>query len=130
VHCQRVGNIMGATAALSLASTIEHGDFETPQRVGVFSYGSGCCSEFFSGVVRKEGQERLRALRPGALLDRRHELTMAQYDRLLEKSRDMRFGTRNTVPDADFIPEARTALGQPTLVLKQIKEFHREYAWT
>jgi polyketide biosynthesis 3-hydroxy-3-methylglutaryl-CoA synthase-like enzyme PksG len=130
VHCQRVGTIKGATAALSLASTIEHGDFETPQRVGVFSYGSGCCSEFFSGVVRKEGQDRLRALRPGALLDRRHELTMAQYDRLLEKSRDMRFGTRNTVPDADFIPEARTALGQPTLVLQQIKEFHREYAWT
>ena len=50
-YCQRVGNIMGATAALSLLSTIDNGRFETPQRVGVFSYGSGCCSEFFSGVV-------------------------------------------------------------------------------
>ncbi|MEA2491930.1 MAG: polyketide biosynthesis 3-hydroxy-3-methylglutaryl-CoA synthase-like enzyme PksG, partial [Acidobacteriota bacterium] len=46
-HCQRVGNIMGATTLLSLVSTIEHGDFDAPQRIGCFSYGSGCCSEFF-----------------------------------------------------------------------------------
>lgn len=129
VHCQRVGNIMGATAALSLASTIDNGDFETPQRVGVFSYGSGCCSEFFSGVVRKEGQERLRGLKIKERLDNRYELTMEQYDHLLEKSRELRFGTRNVVADAAFIPEARTTLKQPTLLLKQIKEFHREYEW-
>lgn len=41
-YCQRVGNIMGATVFLSLASTIDHGQFDVPKRVGVFSYGSGC----------------------------------------------------------------------------------------
>lgn len=129
VHCQRVGNIMGATAALSLASTIDNGEFATPQRVGVFSYGSGCCSEFFSGVVRKEGQERLRALQIKERLDRRYELSMDQYDRLLTKSKEMKFGARNLLADADFIPEARGALQTETLFLKQIKEFHREYEW-
>ncbi len=129
IHCQRVGNIMGATAALALASTIDNGEFETPKRVGVFSYGSGCCSEFFSGVVRKEGQERLRALKIKERLDYRYELSMEQYDRLLEKSRELKFGTRNMVPDMEFIPKARTTLNQPTLLLKQIKEFHREYEW-
>jgi polyketide biosynthesis 3-hydroxy-3-methylglutaryl-CoA synthase-like enzyme PksG len=129
IHCQRVGNIMGATAALSLASTIDNGEFDTPKRVGIFSYGSGCCSEFFSGVVRKEGQERLRALKIKETLDNRYELSMAQYDRLLEKSRELKFGTRNMVPDAEFVPQARTALNQPVLLLKQIKEFHREYEW-
>ena len=128
-HCQRVGNIMGATAALSLASTIDNGEYETPKRVGVFSYGSGCCSEFFSGVVRKEGQERLRALDIKQRLDRRYELSMDQYDRLLEKSRELKFGTRNTVPDKEFVREARATLNQPVLLLKQIKEFHREYEW-
>lgn len=128
-HCQRVGNIMGATAALSLASTIDNGEYETPKRVGVFSYGSGCCSEFFSGVVRKEGQERLRALDIKRRLDRRHELSMDQYDHLLEKSRELKFGTRNTVPDKEFVREARATLQQPVLLLKQIKEFHREYEW-
>jgi polyketide biosynthesis 3-hydroxy-3-methylglutaryl-CoA synthase-like enzyme PksG len=129
IHCQRVGNIMGATAALSLASTIDNGEFDTPKRVGIFSYGSGCCSEFFSGVVRKEGQERLRALKIKQTLDNRYELSMEQYDRLLEKSRELKFGTRNMVPDVEFIAQARTALKRPTLLLKQIKEFHREYEW-
>ncbi|RSZ60419.1 hydroxymethylglutaryl-CoA synthase family protein [Massilia atriviolacea] len=128
-HCQRVGNIMGATAALALASTIDNGDFDQPKRVGIFSYGSGCCSEFFSGVVRKEGQQRLRELKIKETLDKRYELSMEQYDRLLEKSRELKFGTRNMVPDASFIAGARTTLNQPTLLLKQIKEFHREYEW-
>lgn len=128
-HCQRVGNIMGATAALSLASTIDNGEYQTPKRIGVFSYGSGCCSEFFSGIARKEGQERLRALGIKQRLDRRYELSMEQYDHLLEKSRELKFGTRNMVPDKEFIAPARTTLQQPVLLLKQIKEFHREYEW-
>lgn len=128
-HCQRVGNIMGATALLSLLSTIDNGDFSTPKRIGVFSYGSGCCSEFFSGVVTADGQTRLRKLGIKALLDKRYELSMAQYDMLLEKSRDLKFGTRNTQPDELFIAQARTTLNQPTLMLTRIKEFHREYQW-
>ena len=129
VHCQRVGNIMGATAALALTSTIDNGEFDTPKRVGIFSYGSGCCSEFFSGVVRKEGQQRMREMKIKERLDERYELTMEEYDRVLEKSRELKFGTRNIVPDPGFIAQARTNLKQPTLLLKQIKEFHREYEW-
>ena len=129
VHCQRVGNIMGATAALALASTIDNGTFDAPRRIGVFSYGSGCCSEFFSGIATAESQQRLRALNGKALLDKRFELSMAQYDQLLEKSCELRFGTRDLVPDTGFIAPARSAMGQPTLFLKQIKEFHREYEW-
>src|SRR5262249_14808094 len=72
-HCQRVGNIMGATMLLSLVSTIDNGDFSTPQRVACFSYGSGCCSEFFSGIVTKAGQDRVRALRIKDQLDSRYE---------------------------------------------------------
>jgi polyketide biosynthesis 3-hydroxy-3-methylglutaryl-CoA synthase-like enzyme PksG len=128
-HCQRVGNVMGATTMLSLASTIDNGDFETPRRVGCFSYGSGCCSEFFSGVVRKEGQGRIRALRIRDRLDQRHELSIDEYEALLERSSTVKFGTRNLEADADFIPSARGALGDKTLFLKAIKEFHREYEW-
>jgi polyketide biosynthesis 3-hydroxy-3-methylglutaryl-CoA synthase-like enzyme PksG len=129
VHCQRVGNIMGATAALSLASTIDHGDFDTPQRIGIFSYGSGCCSEFFSGVVTKEGQERLHTQKIKQQLDSRYALSMQQYDRLLEKSAEMKFGTRNLDADWDFMAQTRESLPAPTLLLKCIKEYHRDYEW-
>jgi polyketide biosynthesis 3-hydroxy-3-methylglutaryl-CoA synthase-like enzyme PksG len=126
-HCQRVGNIMGATTMLSLVSTIEHGDFGTPQRIGCFSYGSGCCSELFSGVATKEGQDRVRALRIGEQLDRRYELSMDEYDRLLVDSTAVKFGTRNVVLDTGFIPQARAAQGRDTLFLTAINEYKRLY---
>jgi polyketide biosynthesis 3-hydroxy-3-methylglutaryl-CoA synthase-like enzyme PksG len=112
---------------LSLLSTIDHGEFQTPQRVGCFSYGSGCCSEFFSGIVTKEGQERVRALRIKDQLDKRCELSMEEYDRLLVSNNAVKFGTRNVILDTDFIPKARNAQGKETLFLTGIKEFQRQY---
>lgn len=129
IYCQRVGNIMGATTALSLLSTIDHGNFDIPQRVGCFSYGSGCCSEFFSGIVRKESQQRIRALQIKEQLDRRYKLSMEEYDNLLVGSNAVKFGTRNVTLDTTFIPQARSVLGKEILFLKRIKEFHREYEW-
>ncbi len=125
--CQRIGNIMGATTLMSLVSTIEHGDFTTPQRVGIFSYGSGCCSEFFSGVVTKDGQERVRALRIKDQLDKRYELSMEEYERLLVGSNAVKFGTRSVMLDTNFLPGARKAQGNGTLFLTEIKEFQRRY---
>lgn len=127
-YCQRVGNVMGATTLLSLLSTIEHGDFQKPQRIGCFSYGSGCCSEFFSGVVTSEGQERVRALRIKEQLDSRYELSMDEYDSLLRSNSAVKFGTRNVVLDSGFIPQARHAQGKETWFLTEIKEFKRHYS--
>ena len=129
IYCQRVANIMGATTMLSLASTIDNGSFDTPQRVGCFSYGSGCCSEFFSGIVRKEGHDRVRALKIKEQLDKRYEVSVEEYEQLLKNSTVVKFGTRNLVLDTGFIPQARKAQGRETLFLKEIKEFHRKYEW-
>jgi polyketide biosynthesis 3-hydroxy-3-methylglutaryl-CoA synthase-like enzyme PksG len=126
-YCQRVGNVMGATMLLALLSTIDHGNFEVPQRVGCFSYGSGCCSEFFSGIVTKEGQDRVRAMRIKDQLDKRYELSIEEYDRLLVNNSVVKFGTRNVVLDTDFIPQARRAHGTEKLFLTAIKEFQRQY---
>jgi polyketide biosynthesis 3-hydroxy-3-methylglutaryl-CoA synthase-like enzyme PksG len=128
-HCRRVGNVMGATTMLSLLSTIDNGDFDGAKRIGCFSYGSGCCSEFFSGVVTREGQDLVRAQRVGDQLDRRYELTMDEYESVLEKSASVKFGTRNVTVDDSFLPGARTAQGQGKLALKGIVEFERQYEW-
>jgi polyketide biosynthesis 3-hydroxy-3-methylglutaryl-CoA synthase-like enzyme PksG len=126
---QRVGNIMGASTLMAIASAIEHGDFESPRRIGCFSYGSGCCSEFFSGVAGEDGQARMRANRIGEQLDRRYALSMAEYDELLATSHTVKFGTRNAVLDTSFIAPARSVQQREILFLKEIKEFHREYEW-
>jgi polyketide biosynthesis 3-hydroxy-3-methylglutaryl-CoA synthase-like enzyme PksG len=127
--CQRTGNCMGATTLLSLASTLANGDFSRPKRVGVFSYGSGCCSEFFSGVGTPAGRELLRKQGVTERLDRRYELDMAAYDDLLKGNNALRFGTRDFVVDQSLYAPTRSALGQPVLFLKAINNFHREYEW-
>lgn len=128
--CQRVGNIMGATVLLSLASTIEHGEFPAAERVGYFSYGSGACSEFLSGIVRPESQQAVRAQRIQQQLDERHLLSMKEYDYLIRGNSQLRFGTRNVTVADDLIPAAKRSTATPLLKLRRIKDYHREYGWT
>lgn len=129
-YCSRVGNIMGATVLLSLASTICNGDFRSPKRIGCFSYGSGCCSEFYSGVVTEDGASRLQRLDIQKHLDERYLLSMEEYDGLLFSNVNLRFGTRNGVFNVDAFPQARNSMaGRQRLVLAEIKEFHRKYQW-
>ncbi|MBP2857482.1 hydroxymethylglutaryl-CoA synthase family protein [Dickeya oryzae] len=129
-YCQRVGNIMGATLALSLLSTLSNADIQSPQRIGCFSYGSGCCSEFFSGVVTPEGCQRVRQMEIGAHLDRRRELTMREYDALLYDNHGVRFGTKNATLDLSHFPQIHSTTREAHhLVLSRINEFHREYEW-
>ena len=127
---QRVGNTAGASLFLALAGTIDSADYSAPQRIGLFSYGSGCCSEFFSGVVTADGQSRLRCMDIAAALDRRYRLSMPEYEILLRGNAVVRFGTRDAVLDHQVIPGAwpHYQTGQ-RLVLDAIVGYHRKYRW-
>lgn len=130
IYCQQVGNIMGATVFLSLASTIENGEFSNPRRIGLFSYGSGCCSEFYSGVVTPEGKQLLLKQGISAHLAERYSLSMEEYEQLLSHSSAVAFGTRNVTLDYQLFPKVwQQVEGKGRLVLKRIQEFHREYEW-
>jgi len=129
-YCQRVGNIMGGTVFLSLVGTIDAGRFEVPRRIGCFSYGSGCCSEFYSGVTTSTGQQRVRAMQIGRQLDSRYRLSMDEYDALLRGSGVVRFGTRNAqVAEQPVCVPVRDVHNKGRLILREIREFHREYEW-
>lgn len=129
--CGRVGNIMGGTLFLSLVGTISHEhSFAQPRRVGCFSYGSGCCSEFFSGVVRPGGAQLVASREIGIELDGRYRLSMSEYDNLLFNNSRLKFGTRDAELDIDAIPGILHSLRSPHLVLSRIKGFHREYEWS
>ena len=118
-YCQRVGNIMGATTMLSVASSIDNGDFAQPRRIGCFSYGSGCCSEFFSGVVSKEGQERLQRFRIHDQLDRRQELSMEEYDNPLIRQPRREIWHAQCEPGYELYPAGSQHAPQGNSVLDQ-----------
>ena len=50
------------------------------QRIGFFSYGSGCMAEFFSGVVQRGYREHLFTDEHRAMLDTRTPVTYRQYE--------------------------------------------------
>ena len=52
-------------------------------RVGMFSYGSGCTSEFFSGTVGAHVVDRVRALDLAGLLAAREQISIREYERLM-----------------------------------------------
>lgn len=129
-YCQRVGNIMGATVFLSLASTVCNGGFDSAKRVGCFSYGSGCCAEFYSGVVTAQGAAQLKEMAVEAHLDGRYQLSLTEYDQLLRDRAFVPFGTRDTDIDQAMVARTGPAVeGPPRLVLTGIRNYHREYEW-
>jgi polyketide biosynthesis 3-hydroxy-3-methylglutaryl-CoA synthase-like enzyme PksG len=132
-YCQRVGNIMGGTVLMSLASAIDNGQFDQPRRIGCFSYGSGCSSEFYSGVATITGQEKIRSMQLDRHLNDRKPLTMDEYEALLEGSSVVKFGTRDVVLDTNLLPAVWQVIEHGSRAkrayLAEIKGFHRRYEW-
>lgn len=82
--CAQVGNIYTGSLYLALTSTLATAP--TPldgQRIGLFSYGSGSCAEFFAGTVTPGAQDRVRALALPALLDARRPVSIAEYEQVM-----------------------------------------------
>jgi polyketide biosynthesis 3-hydroxy-3-methylglutaryl-CoA synthase-like enzyme PksG len=131
-HCREVGNIYSATLYLALISLLDHASIDQPKRIGLFSYGSGCSSEFFSGVVTPASQSRVRALALGAQLNDRYALTPDEYDSLVDLNREWIWGIKDheTNPERYASIYERTLTGRRRLILNKIKNFHRQYIWS
>lgn len=131
-YCSQIGNIYSATVYLALCGLIASVDLTQPKRVGVYSYGSGCCGEFFSGVITATSQRKLaRADHQGAL-DSRYELSLPEYDSILDIGMKWPFGTKNQMVDtAPYQSIFDTSFaGRNLLVLDEIREYHRRYRWS
>jgi polyketide biosynthesis 3-hydroxy-3-methylglutaryl-CoA synthase-like enzyme PksG len=129
-YCQRVGNIMGATVYLALASAIDNGNFDRPKRMGVFSYGSGCCSEFYSGIVMKHGQEKLRQFNLSGLLKDRQMLNMEEYESTFITNELVKFGTKDFKVDTGIYPRPFSHVkGKNRIIFSEINNYHRKYEW-
>ena len=76
-----VGNTYTASLYLALAWLAEQrGRAIEGQPVGLFSYGSGCCAEFFSGRFADDSAATAARIGLPELLDRRRALTVEEYE--------------------------------------------------
>ncbi|MEO3808340.1 hydroxymethylglutaryl-CoA synthase [Sphaerisporangium sp. B11E5] len=126
-----VGNLCSGSVYLALCSLIDHAPLDGGARVGLYSYGSGCSSEFFSGLVDHRSAEELAAMRVGDHLAGRCELTFEEYAGLLPAN------LRCLVPEQDRRVDVeayegildRARAGRDLLVNTGTKDYHRTYEW-
>jgi len=82
--CSRVGNVYTGSLYLSLAGLLEtQAPALTGKRIGLFSYGSGCTSEFFSGVVATRAAERVSAAPIAEVLAGRQRISISEYESIM-----------------------------------------------
>ena len=80
----QVGNIYTGSLYLALASTLSTSPRDLDgATLGLFSYGSGSCAEFFAGRVVPGAQARVRALGLTALLEARRTLKLDEYEAVM-----------------------------------------------
>ncbi|MEV0593886.1 hydroxymethylglutaryl-CoA synthase family protein [Nonomuraea cavernae] len=127
----RVGNLCSGSVYLALASLIDNASLDGAARVGLYSYGSGCSSEFFSGLVDEESARTLAAMRIGEQLDGRCELGFDEYAALLPATLTCLVPERDREVDVGAYEHllGRARFDRDLLVNTGTKDYHRTYEW-
>jgi polyketide biosynthesis 3-hydroxy-3-methylglutaryl-CoA synthase-like enzyme PksG len=129
VYPRQVGNVCSGSLYLALASMIANRDGDEPVRVGLYSYGSGCSSEFFSGVVDARSRAAIAPFGIADALAARTIVSFGQYVELLEttltaivpvSSRTVRIEDHEPL-----LPAKRPRM----LALAKITGYERHYEW-
>jgi hydroxymethylglutaryl-CoA synthase len=82
--CSQVGNAYTGSLYLGLAGLLHaEGGQLAGQRIGLFSYGSGCCGEFYSGVVGKNAAEVLARSQIADVFASRERIDVPRYEELM-----------------------------------------------
>lgn len=85
----RIGNTYTAALYFGLTSLLHAQAAElSGKRIGMFSYGSGCSSEFFSGVVGPRAAELIARADVDAVLEHRVKIDIAEYERIMNLPSD------------------------------------------
>ncbi|MFA8394153.1 hydroxymethylglutaryl-CoA synthase family protein [Burkholderia ubonensis] len=129
VYPRQVGNMCSGSLYLALASLIENRDGDAPVRVGLYAYGSGCSSEFLSGVVDARSRAALAPFAIADALAARTLVSFEQYEALLRTTlgaiAPVSSRTVRIEDDIPLLPARRPRL----LALARIADYERHYEW-
>ncbi|MCC7055641.1 MAG: hydroxymethylglutaryl-CoA synthase family protein [Gemmatimonadaceae bacterium] len=130
-YTRRLGGIYGASTFVALAALLAEHPPAPGARVGVYAYGSGSCAEFYGMRTTASSQRVAQALHIDAALDARRALSIAEYE-ACELALHGAMHKPAHVPVRAVLPglyETHYA-GTGRLVLRGIRDYVREYAWS
>jgi 3-carboxymethyl-3-hydroxy-acyl-[acp] synthase len=131
-YCVQVGNVYSATVYLALCGLIDSADVAEDKRIGLFSYGSGCSSEFYSGVISPASKRKLREMMLDRAIEDRCELSIPQYEDILDQNMEWMFGIQDKKVNIDgfSVIYNKYYRGKGLLSLSEVKNYHRIYRWS
>ena len=131
-YARRVGSTYGASNFVGLCGLIMSDSEISPgDRIGFFSYGSGAIGEYYSGILCDEARKTVEGVGIQRSLDARREVSVEEYERI-EGIREKCIENSDVAPDFS-IPDnwyEKHYEGNGLLVLKEIKNFNRNYQWS
>lgn len=90
IYSRKVGNLYTGSLYLGLISLLENAtSLVAGSRLGLFSYGSGAVSEFFSGTLVEGYDAFLQKEAHQQLLANRQKLSIAEYESMFEDQLDI-----------------------------------------
>lgn len=123
------GNLCSGSVYLALASLLDHVEISAPTRVGLYSYGSGCSAEFFSGLVTARSVRRMAEFDVGGQLRERTRLDYEDYLRILRSSLTVLEPRRDHRVDVEPYRHLFTHRRSPFLAYTGTRDHHRRYRW-
>lgn len=131
--CMEVGNVYSASLYLALSGLLDSLNLTEEKRIGLYSYGSGCCSEFYSGVIGPQSCRKLQGMGIREEIGHRYKLTMHEYEDILRQNEAWCFGVRGQKVNFEEIrkPYEHFFEGRSKLILVEVDDgFAREYKWS
>lgn len=132
-YSQRMGATYCGSIFLCLFSLLCKAPQVRPgQRVGIYSYGSGSCAEFFSMLVGDQAPEiaARHATVLDTLLDHRRRLTVVEYEQLEEGRSAQAQGNDYVVNEADLSRQKEHyPSGNGLLIMERIHNHLRSYRY-
>lgn len=117
IYSKLIGNTYTASLYMGLLSLLENDVSDlSNQRIGLFSYGSGCMAEFFSGIVQPNYKKHLHKEEHAKKISSRQNLTVEEYEKFFDEVGNHTKGSYQPI-------ESRHG----KFFLKEIKNFIREY---
>jgi 3-hydroxy-3-methylglutaryl CoA synthase len=133
-YTRRMGGTYGSSTFIALLGLMAGGADVVPRsgdRVGVFAFGSGCCAEFYSGVVPDGASEVARGAGLHRLLEDRHPLSIRQYEEAeRERLAYIDVATYRTSLDGFDDWYERHYRDKHYLVFRGAEGYERQYAWS
>jgi 3-hydroxy-3-methylglutaryl CoA synthase len=131
-YTRRMGGTLSSSVFIALVGLLDvDTELDAGDRIGVYSYGSGSCAEFYSGLVGTDARQIAHAACLEEMLDDRYDLSVQEYE-------DIEHARTAVIDQGDFQPITDGLEGwydlhyrdRGYLIYRGNREYFRQYAWS